>query len=84
MGLIRVEGSLFPAVAVKTANDARACLAAGEQPTARLELPDCLTAPVEAGDRVGTLTFYLDGKEIGRTDLVAATSAPDHTWPTRG
>ncbi len=84
MGLIRVEGSLLPAVAVVTAGDARACLSAGEQPTARLELPDCLTAPVETGDRVGTLTFYLEGKEIGRTDLVAATSAPDHTWRLRG
>lgn len=80
MGLVRVEGSLLPAVAVKTAGDVRACLTAAEQPTARLELPDCLPAPVRAGDRVGTLTFYLDGKEVGRADLVAAASAPDHTW----
>lgn len=33
-------------------------------------------APVKKGEVLGTMVLYLDGKEIGRTDLVASEDAP--------
>lgn len=36
------------------------------------ELEASLTAPVEEGDKAGEMVYYLNGEEVGRTDLVAA------------
>ncbi len=77
LGPVAVSGSLVPAVRVETAADVRACLASSETVTAALDLPRRLDAPVSPGQKVGSLTFYLDGRELGRTDLVAAVGAPD-------
>ncbi len=77
LGHMAVKGSLLPAVAVVTANDVRYPLADAEQVTARLDLPTTLSAPVAVGDPVGSLTFYCNGAEIGRTPLLAAQAAPD-------
>ncbi len=77
LGHVAVEGSLLPAVAGGTANDVRYPLADSEQVTARLDLPATLSAPVAAGDPVGSLIFYCNGAEIGRTPLLAAQAAPD-------
>ena len=76
VGLVQVEGSLVPAVAVAAVNDVRYALKEDEPVTARWDLPQTLPAPVQAGGTVGSLTFYLNGAEIGHTDLVAAASAP--------
>lgn len=76
MGLVAVEGSLVPAVRVEVKDEVRWCLSPEERPTAKLELPRRLTAPVAVGDRVGSLCFYLGEREIGRTELVAASAAP--------
>lgn len=76
LGLAAVEGSLVGAVRLKTQDPVRHCLSADERPTVQLDLPRQLTAPIQAGDTVGTLRFFLNGKEVGRTDVVAATSAP--------
>ena len=40
----------------------------------KLELPEEITAPVRAGQRVGHVTYELGGNKIGGTDLVAAES----------
>ena len=40
----------------------------------KLELPEEITAPVRAGQRVGRVTYELGGNKIGGTDLVAAES----------
>lgn len=77
LGLVPVEGSLLPAVGVEVASEVRACLSGTERPTVRLELPQSIVAPVAQGDSVGALIFSLNGQEIGRTQLVATTSAPD-------
>ena len=40
----------------------------------RFDLPDSVEAPVNAGDKLGTVTFTYEGKEYGTLDLVAADS----------
>lgn len=52
----------------------------GKEQQERLErvltLPDYVAAPVEQGDAVGMLTFFLNGTEIGRVHAIAAESVP--------
>ena len=43
--------------------------------TKTLELPRYLIAPVNAGDVIGSVTFYLDGKIIGKLDLYSQNTA---------
>lgn len=40
-----------------------------------LELPESVTAPVEEGQKVGSLIYTLEGKELGRVDILAAEEA---------
>lgn len=40
--------------------------------TRRLEMTANLTAPVKKGDKIGTLIYELNKKEIGKTDVLAA------------
>ena len=40
----------------------------------KLELPEEITAPVRAGQKVGRVTYELGGNKLGGTDLVAAES----------
>lgn len=37
----------------------------------KVEIPDAVRAPVKKGDTLGQIIYTLDGKEIGRTDLIA-------------
>lgn len=39
---------------------------------AKAELCQAVNAPVKKGDKLGTLTYYSDGKAVGSCDLVAA------------
>ena len=39
----------------------------------QIRLPDCVSAPVKKGDKVGEVLFTLDGKEIGKAEIVAAS-----------
>lgn len=77
LAMVAVEGSLARSVPVVTASEIRYPLADGETPSVRIRLPACLKAPVRQGEVVGALVYSLNGEEIGRTDLVAAASAPD-------
>jgi len=36
-----------------------------------VELPETLTAPIKKGDVVGKVLYKLDGKEVGRSDIIA-------------
>jgi len=38
----------------------------------RIELPEFLSAPVQAGDVVGRVVYVLDGNEIGISEIIAA------------
>ena len=40
-----------------------------------LELPESITAPVEEGQKVGSMVYTLNGKELGRIDILAGESA---------
>jgi D-alanyl-D-alanine carboxypeptidase (penicillin-binding protein 5/6) len=53
-------------VGMVTAKDSTA------KPESKVELCDAVTAPVKAGDKLGRLVYYSEGKEIGSCDLVAA------------
>lgn len=76
VALLPVAGSLTPFVAIVTAQSVRYPLQSGQVVTARVTLPQRLEAPVRQGETVGQLTYYLDGVEIGRTDLLAAAQIP--------
>ncbi len=45
-------------------------------PERELQVPASVPAPVEAGQKVGTLALKRDGQVVGQTDLVAAKSVP--------
>lgn len=37
----------------------------------RVDIPDVLIAPIAEGEKIGTVTYLLDGKEIGTSDVLA-------------
>ena len=37
----------------------------------KTELPESVTAPVKAGDKIGAVKYYLGGEEIGSSDILA-------------
>ena len=69
-----VTGSLVRFVPVQLERDVHYPLAADERVTAKIDLPDQVEAPVEKGDIAGSLTYYVDGKEVGSTYLVYSHS----------
>ena len=48
----------------------------GEKPKSVFSIPPFVFAPVEKGDILGKVIFYLDGKVIGETPLTAKESVP--------
>ena len=48
----------------------------GEKLTVKLELPEALDAPVQAGASAGWASILLDGAEVGRVKLVCGVSVP--------
>ena len=48
--------------------------------TTRLEVADQVRAPVEAGQRLGTLTLQSDGAPLAAIPLVAPEAVPRRTW----
>lgn len=71
LALLPVWGSLGRYVPVVARREVRALLAPGETVTTQVLLPARLEAPVAQGQVVGQLIFRLDGRELGRTDLLA-------------
>ncbi|MCD8005021.1 MAG: D-alanyl-D-alanine carboxypeptidase [Oscillospiraceae bacterium] len=67
-----VSGSLTAFVPVRAGKGFAWPLTEGEQAETRLELPESLEAPVERGQGVGYLCFYLEGELLGRVELLAA------------
>ena len=66
---LAVTGSLIPLVGVTTSDDVYYPLGEGERTTAKITLPELVEAPLRKGTLAGEMTFYLDGREIGRTYL---------------
>ena len=48
--------------------------------TTRVEIADQVRAPVEAGQRLGTLTLQSDGAPLAAIPLVAPEAVPRRTW----
>ena len=46
----------------------------------KTEISPGLTAPVQKGRQAGSVTVYLDGQLIGRSDLAVAVDVPERTW----
>lgn len=76
LAYLPVTGALARWTPVEVARELRYPLAAEEQVAARVQLPPSLTAPVAQGQVVGSLTYYLNGEEIGRANLLAAAAVP--------
>ena len=72
--VLPVKGSLVRFVPVQVERNVCYPLAEHERVTAKIELPDVVEAPVEEGDIAGSLTYYVDGKEVGSTYLVYSHS----------
>lgn len=71
---VPVQGGLVPFVSAVTAEELYFPLAAGEQIRAQVTLPACVEAPVEEGDVLGRLSFYLGDTLIGETGLIAGSA----------
>ncbi len=76
LAYLPVSGALSRWTPVEVAREARYPLTAEEQLTARVQLPASLTAPVAQGQVVGSLTYYLNGEEIDRVNLLSAAAVP--------
>ena len=75
--LARGDGSL----ALLAGADLRLPLPADAEPVLQLELADPeLRAPIEAGQRLGSAVFLLDGRELARVDLNAGRSIERSLW----
>ena len=74
---VPVSGSLCRFAPVETVSDVYYPLTEGERVEAKIELPQAVTAPVQAGETAGQLVFTLDGEVIGETELVYSQSVSD-------
>ena len=71
-----VQGGLCATVPLVAAESFFWPLAEGERLETRIELDSPLTAPVTAGTKAGQAVFTLNGKEVGRVDLLCGASVP--------
>lgn len=72
---VAVSGGKDDHVIVKNSDTVRLILPRnGKKIEYKIELPRFLYAPVQEGEVVGRIAFYLDGKEIASSDLVTASS----------
>ena len=51
--------------------------------TSAVEITEKLSAPVEAGAKVGYVVYSMNGEEIGRVELVKAEAMPKANWFVR-
>lgn len=71
--LIDVQKGLEPGVNSIFANDVNFLLKKGSKDKVEktIKLPESVTAPVKAGQKLGEVVYKVNGKEIGKADLVA-------------
>jgi D-alanyl-D-alanine carboxypeptidase (penicillin-binding protein 5/6) len=62
-------------VALEAADDVRITVRKGQEVDTRVDAPAELAGPVDRGQRLGVVVVTVDGEAVGRTALVAATSA---------
>lgn len=76
-GKMPVDGGRPDQIDLMLADDLTLLIAKGNEQNVQLtpDLPDHLTAPIEAGDCVGSVHVVLDGREAGRVVVAAAQSS---------
>lgn len=75
---LAVTDSLVRLVSVATTDDVYYPLLSEEKVTSKITLPESVSAPVRKGDIAGEMTFFLNGKEIGKTYLEYSVSIPNN------
>lgn len=78
--LVPVTGSLVRFVWVEYASEVVCVREEGETVTRELSLKETATAPVEQGTIAGSVTFFLNGEEIGSSYLVYSSGVPGALW----
>lgn len=75
---VTVTKSLKNSVKTAVSNSDKLLLKRGEKSkiTKKVNLPQSVQAPISAGDNLGTVDFYLDGKKVGSAAICAAGDAP--------
>lgn len=73
VGTLAVTGGLTTSLPLVAADSFSWPLAQGEKLEVRFELPESLRAPVAAGTSAGQAVFNLDGKEVGRVELLCGS-----------
>ena len=71
--LAAVRGGAAACVELAAAEDFFCALAKDETPTLRVEAPDSMEAPIREGQALGYVSVLLDGAELGRVQLRAAS-----------
>ena len=80
---VPVQGSLVPFVPALSKETVIYPLANGEQPQQTITLDYPVDSPIKAGERLGRLSFYLDEKLIGETDLIAGQAVCRNVCKTK-
>ncbi|MCL5038394.1 MAG: D-alanyl-D-alanine carboxypeptidase [Firmicutes bacterium] len=82
LAYLSVAGGRKREVALTAEEDLVAVVAVGEGAALRAEVDvaDGVRAPVERGQRLGTVTLWLKDKLVGQTSLVAVESIPPKRW----
>jgi len=75
VGTLAVTGGLTTSLPLVAADSFSWPLAQGEKLEVRFELPKSLRAPVTAGTSAGQAVFSLNGKEVGRVELLCGRDA---------
>lgn len=80
---IPVEMGTQPSVSLRPEGEEAALVPkSGEKPVYTYSLPEQVSAPVRAGEKLGTMTVSLGGEEIAQIPLVAETELPRlGFWP---
>ena len=75
---IAVKGGAADSVELALGSGLSMLLKNGQQSGLRLELclPESISAPVQAGDIIGTVNVLLDGQIIAKLNCVAASNVP--------
>ena len=79
---ITVEGGMRDTAKIKCPDISYMTVPKGEGEGLKqtLDIPDSIIAPVEEGDRVGSLVFTLNGEDIASFDVVTAEAVEEKTF----
>ncbi len=72
-GMIKVNKGEKEQIGVEVKNQVNCLVAKGNniQLEPQLELPESIDAPIEKGSKVGEIIYSFEGKEVGRSELIA-------------